>query len=542
MKNYFCLVAIAALLLGFFSSCKETQPSADNDVTNDVTIVCVTSEASEITIESATLNGAVSFSNAKAEQADVWFLIGQEENNLAAKGKKISAGKAPTTGGPVSVSVNDLEPETTYYYMLCTSVDNQEANGKVESFTTLQEAKLAIVTADAENITETTAVLSGLIDGKQKEGVSFGIIYSSNENLERPDYLSSQELDANNKYTTTATDLFPATKYYYQAYLEQDGNIISMGEIKSFTTLDFSVTVSTEEVTDIDHFKATLHGSLTVQSVDPLNKAVWFLYSDKCSTIMELIGNCREEHLDLAEDGSFTLSLSSLKYNTTYYYVACTNVHYRDFYGEVKSFHTTAEPPAGAVDMGLSIYWAATNIGADNPEDYGGYFAWGEKETKDIYDWATYKMCNKVPATDDDLATFTKYVTNAEYGTVDSKEFLDPEDDVAHARLGGYWRMPTSNEWWELRDNCTCTWKQVNGVNGMLFTSNINGASIFFPAAGYRVGSVSSDVGRAGYYWSSQLHWRLSEYAEMWFLRSDKFNYYDDYRYFGYSVRPVFGE
>ena len=85
MKNYFCLVAIAALLLGFFSSCKETQPSADNDVTNDVTIVCVTSEASEITIESATLNGAVSFSNAKAEQADVWFLIGQEENNLAAK-------------------------------------------------------------------------------------------------------------------------------------------------------------------------------------------------------------------------------------------------------------------------------------------------------------------------------------------------------------------------------------------------------------------------------------------------------------------------
>ena len=37
------------------------------------------------------------------------------------------------------------------------------------------------------------------------------------------------------------------------------------------------------------------------------------------------------------------------------------------------------------VDMGLSVMWATCNIGANSPEEFGDYFAWGEKETKDEY-------------------------------------------------------------------------------------------------------------------------------------------------------------
>ena len=37
------------------------------------------------------------------------------------------------------------------------------------------------------------------------------------------------------------------------------------------------------------------------------------------------------------------------------------------------------------VDLGLSVMWATCNIGANSPEEYGDYFAWGEAETKARY-------------------------------------------------------------------------------------------------------------------------------------------------------------
>ncbi|MBQ3681444.1 MAG: hypothetical protein IJJ78_08560, partial [Paludibacteraceae bacterium] len=44
------------------------------------------------------------------------------------------------------------------------------------------------------------------------------------------------------------------------------------------------------------------------------------------------------------------------------------------------------------VDLGLTsgTKWATMNIGAENPQDYGGYYAWGETITKETYNWGTY--------------------------------------------------------------------------------------------------------------------------------------------------------
>ena len=66
---------------------------------------------------------------------------------------------------------------------------------------------------------------------------------------------------------------------------------------------------------------------------------------------------------------------------------------------------------------------------------------------------------------------------------------LEPEDDVAHVKWGGGWRMPTKAEFNELMDNCTWTWSTMNGVNGYFITSNKSGYTdrfIFLPAAGDR--------------------------------------------------------
>ena len=135
------------------------------------------------------------------------------------------------------------------------------------------------------------------------------------------------------------------------------------------------------------------------------------------------------------------------------------------------------------VDLGLSVKWATCNVGANSPEEYGDYFAWGETKPKDSYKWSTYKWCN---GSKDKL---TKYCKESYYGRVDNKTVLDLVDDAAHVNLGGAWRMPTKEEIRELKDNCTWTWTTQNGVNGYLVTSKKNDNSIFLPAAGYRSGS-----------------------------------------------------
>ena len=189
-------------------------------------------------------------------------------------------------------------------------------------------------------------------------------------------------------------------------------------------------------------------------------------------------------------------------------------------------------PQYEAVDLGLSVKWAAYNVGATKPEEYGGYYAWGETEEKEDYYWETYKWCNG------SYDTLTKYCTSSSYGTVDNKTVLDPEDDVAHVKWGGDWRMPTEAEQNELCNNCTWTLTTQNGVNGYKVTGP-NGNSIFLPAAGYRRGTDVYGRGNYGYYWSGSLSSLDSDPA--CFLYFSDYNYYWSYfsRYYGQSVRPV---
>ena len=199
-----------------------------------------------------------------------------------------------------------------------------------------------------------------------------------------------------------------------------------------------------------------------------------------------------------------------------------------------------------AVDLGLSVKWASCNVGASSPEEYGDYFAWGEIKEKKVYGWDNYKWFDQSSYNggfDGPRNTLTKYCTNSDYGTVDNKTMLDPEDDVAHVGWGDGWRMPTSDEINELLENCSWKWTTVNGVNGCRVTGP-NGNSIFLPAAG-RDGGNGSDGdgdfggGSEGNYWSSTLDESSNDSAyDLYFDDSDS-DYYEDERSWGYSVRPV---
>ena len=186
------------------------------------------------------------------------------------------------------------------------------------------------------------------------------------------------------------------------------------------------------------------------------------------------------------------------------------------------------------VDLGLSVKWATCNVGASTPEEYGDYFAWGETQPKDYYDWSTYKWCNGK------FTSQTKYCTNSTFGTVDNKTTLDLIDDAARANWGGSWRMPTDAELTELCTECTWTWTTENGVNGYRVTSNKEGytdKSIFLPAAGCRLDSSLGNAGSRGCYWSSSLYTSSNVAYGLLFTSSSVHRYNN--RYYGQSVRPV---
>lgn len=183
--------------------------------------------------------------------------------------------------------------------------------------------------------------------------------------------------------------------------------------------------------------------------------------------------------------------------------------------------------PEGAVDLGLSVYWATCNLGATAPEESGDFYAWGEIKTKDEYTWDTYKWGN------------FKYDTITKYGPGDNRTVLEAEDDVAHVILGGNWRMPTDAEWTELLENCTWTHSTLNDINVRCATSNKNGISIFLPQPGFRADLGYND-GISGHYWSSSLS--TDSPYDAWGVR---FSYADEVsrdglmRSSGFSVRPV---
>ena len=139
---------------------------------------------------------------------------------------------------------------------------------------------------------------------------------------------------------------------------------------------------------------------------------------------------------------------------------------------------------------------------------------------------------------------WTQYNTQSSYGTVDNKKVLDPTDDAAAVALGGKWRLPTDEEWTELRntENCSWTWTSIDGVNGYKVQSKKSGYTdkwIFLPAAGCRDDGYLSDVGSVGYYWSSSLDTDDPDCAYGMIFDSGYFYRLSDDRYGGLSVRPV---
>lgn len=187
------------------------------------------------------------------------------------------------------------------------------------------------------------------------------------------------------------------------------------------------------------------------------------------------------------------------------------------------------------VDLGLpsGTLWAKCNVGAATPEAAGDYYAWGETDVKSVYNDDNYKYSEG------------RYTFDAEkllkYNANDNKVELELADDVANLKLGGQWRMPSAEEFEELKSQCTWTWNAEK--KGYDIKSKTNENSIFLPAAGGR--NHTEDVvglGKSGNYWSRSVNERSGAgYAAFLSLsETTGINVLGSAYTFGYSVRPVY--
>ena len=178
---------------------------------------------------------------------------------------------------------------------------------------------------------------------------------------------------------------------------------------------------------------------------------------------------------------------------------------WNEYAPRIKAAEEPVCPTPDAVDLGLpsGTKWASFNLGASKPEEYGDYYAWGETKTKSIFNWSMYKWYKSEGGSHG----LTKYCPDSSLGFngfQDGKWILDPEDDVAHVKLGESWRMPSAGEWDELARLCTLEWVSLGGVDCAKLTGP-NGNSIILPPGGYAGDDADADnaIGYLGVFWSS---------------------------------------
>ena len=349
------------------------------------------------------------------------------------------------------------------------------------------------------------------------------------------------------------------TEYNYCLFLQKRDGTRKISAVSSLKTKSFNPAIMNFLLYGINCFTAYAKAKIVMDDKDAACCEIGVLLSER--------SNCNIDDSELRYSMTNNeVRISDLESSKNYYarlYIRYLN-HLGNtvvLYGAETTFRTK-DFEEMAVDLGLpsGILWASCNVGADKPEEYGDYYAWGDidyyyedgyaRETplihlkigkENAYDYTSYVHCNG------NYNGLTKYCNDSSYGNngyTDNKTVLDLEDDVAHVKWGGNWRMATVNEFKELTDNCTWEWITLNGIDGCKITSNMPGYtdhSIFMPATGRRDGKSLVKSGSSGHSWSSSLDQEAGNtYCALALsYKSSDYNTYSFGRRYGLPVRPV---
>lgn len=574
----------------------------------------VTVGANHISSISAVLAGKANLDSTVATDLQVGFQYSKSSGILPSNSTTVEATDADGQYN-YSVAITGLEPYTKYYFRSFVRQNGQDTYGETKEFNTKDIVSL-LETQEAEGIEAANATLNSKLDLTDVifESISYGFYWGNSETFLNTDFKCTEIKDK--AIFAELTGLSHRTQYWFKSYVKLDSQIfygsvktfttgvvpvtnVSLDKFEyTFHTIGDTLTlnaiVSPADATDksiewtsdntsiasVDpNGKVTAIGNgtatIAVTSLDcgetascvvnvvqrvmgiRLNKSKLTLYEGEEEMLIPTINpmNAADKTIKWTSSNASVALVDDIgKVTAVSKGSATIKAEANDGSGVFTICTVVVKEPFGPVDLGLpsGLKWANANLGADEPKDFGDYYAWGELEpycsrpdtfqpltwkegkTKG-YTWASYQWCNG------DSHKLTKYchADKASYwdgvGSPDGKTVLALEDDAAHVKLGGKWRIPTEAEWDELLTNCTWTWKR-DGVNGAIVTGP-NGNSIFFPAAGYYA-FVSHTDDNHGYYWASSLG-SNPEHAWCVDFNSNSIDKYAFSRICGQSIRPV---
>lgn len=388
-----------------------------------------------------------------------------------------------------------------------------------------------VSTFEALDVTKTSALLRGSVN----INVTYtekGFYYGDNVNIANKQIVNGYNLG---EFSYKLTNLQMEKQYFYKAYMiKADGETV-LGELMNFTTIgengdddggddngndDGEITkpiVTTKEISEVGQNTAVCGGDIVSDGGSPITaKGICWSTSQNPS----INSNKTNEG---SGTGSFISNITGLNHNTKYYVRAYATNSEGTSYGVVKNFTTEDKPSTGEingheyVDLGLpsGTKWATCNVGANSPEMPGGYYAWGELETKDYYG---SNNCSTYDIEMEDISG-------------------DPDYDVARAEWGATWRMPKPIEINELFNNCSQENVEINGKKCTKLISRINECSIIIPCTGWINGTNNAYYNSYGRYWSSTPYSYGNTNAISFTNNSSYQN--SDARYCGLSIRPV---
>ena len=477
--------------------------------------------------------------------------------------QRITAHKEKRTPNTYYAELKDLKAGTTYYCAISASDGHIEQKGNIVQFTTKKQFEFDKVTHTAWE------------SGKTEDFISetyIGSFFFYNEKYRYNNVQTSCTLDEPRwtPYTDLSLDMYQMMAYAYwpytQTYEMRDQPYILIennGQDYLYGACEYISNENTPTNMHMHHAMSRVTFTVnktedcdiegTVSEIILVDNGKTFYHYGEMNVTTGEISYLAESMYNASIHCKFELShdtpntVERLMFPTSFgenqiqvgIKIAQTNEIIYQYLpaGEWKKGHTYNYPitltkieeeltEGDAIDLGLSVMWASKNVGANSPEEYGGYFAWGETSLKSSFYYGS-------------SVTYNLSITELESKKIIGADGnLTASYDVATAKMGSDWRMPTSAEIQELRDKCTWKWTTQNGVNGRKVIGP-NGNSIFLPAAGYRSGSDLGWEGAGGHYWSASPASDSYGAYSLSFSSIDYNRTYDN-RYDGHSVRPVY--
>ena len=447
----------------------------------------ITNEAQEITEHTATISGNLSLTSIAKLSPTVALYYSDKYSSpeeIKANGTRVTV--SLTSDGSFSKTLTNLPHSVTYSYFAYANIQGVEFYGEVVRFSTM-DIEATLTTGEATMISEHKATIQGFFKLISKVSSNPTVYFYYSDKVSNKDGLKSSgkrititSISPEGGFSTELTNLAHSTKYYYVVYTRIE-DVDFFGEVRSFSTASINASVSTGAVSGIKYHDAVLSGSSSINTIESLKATKGFYFSATSTSVASLKQNGQRVVAETIDD-NYSLSIMGDADHRTYYYVAFLEIEDVEFFGAVKSFKMK-EVPNGAIDLGLSVLWGECNIGATNPEDYGGFYEWGRLTEKYYSDAENEYLKRK-------------------YSNGDT---LDKEDDVAYVKLGSNWRTPTKKEYEELLKNMTYEKTHVGEHNGVRIKSTVPGftsKSVFFPYAG----NMTTTTGHSflySYYWTS---------------------------------------